>query len=328
MRAFFLALFLHCYFLPSLALAQELLPLSTSNQNPLVAIYGLPVTSPGTLLSPDQTELALRVDIASSCSTSDNSTESILLDGESYRYILAVKRGIGRDFEIGMEVPYTQHSEGFLDNFIKNWHDFFGLPQGERDDIEEDQLTYSYQSHDSEVFLNEEESGFGDLRLTGAYRLMGGEHGATHHLALRTSLKLPTGNEDNLLGSGSTDLALWLSSSHFYRQDTVALFASGGLLLMTNSDVLAEQQRNVVGFGSLGVAWQTFDTVSLKIQFDGHSAFYDDSEFDELGESVQLVIGGTIAIGADTSLDLGVSEDIVVDSAPDVVFHLALRTLF
>jgi hypothetical protein len=282
---------------------------------------------PGTLISAGRTELELRVDIASSCSTSTTGSERILLDGESYRYTLAVRRGIGSDFEIGAELPYGQHSKGFLDNFIYNWHDFFGLPQGERNDLPEDQLTYSYQSDDSSVLVDEKESGLGDLRLTGAWRLMG-EQGDDHHLALRSSLKLPTGDDKKLLGSGSTDLALWLSSSHFYNQETVALFASAGLLMMTDGEILANQQRHFIGFGSLGVAWQTFESVALKLQFDGHSAFYDDSTFSELGESVQLIMGGTIALGAETSLELAVSEDIVVDSAPDVVFHLALKTRY
>ena len=305
------------------AFARPLVPLTTSNQNPLVAIYGLPVTAPGTLVSSAQTELELRVDVASLCSSSQHGETNINLDGETYRYALAVKRGLGRDFEIGLEIPYIQHSEGFLDEFIREWHNTFHLPQGERDDVADDQLNYSYHANDSDLLLSDQESGMGDVRLTAAFRLMG-ETGAKHHLALRGSLKLPTGDEEKLLGSGSTDLAVWLSSSHFYRQETIALFASGGMLLMTDSDVLPDQQRNIVGFGSLGLAWQAFSAVAFKTQLDGHSAFYD-SSFTELGESVQLVLGGSIDLSAKTTLDLGVSEDIIVDSAPDVVFHLALH---
>jgi hypothetical protein len=41
-----------------------------------------------------------------------------------------------------------------------------------------------------------------------------------------------------------------------------------------------------------------------------------------------LTIGGTVAFGKKTSLDIGVSEDLIVATAPDVVFHLALRRTF
>jgi hypothetical protein len=44
--------------------------------------------------------------------------------------------------------------------------------------------------------------------------------------------------------------------------------------------------------------------------------------------SVQLVSGGTIGFSEKTFLDVGVSEDVWVDTAPDVVFHLALRSRF
>lgn len=322
---FVFPILLSCCIFPALAVAQDLSPFSTSNQNPLVAIYGLPATAPGKVLDNEQSEMTIRIDIASLCSRISDADESVYLDGESYRYTLAFKRGIGRNLEVGMEIPYVMHSEGFLDNFIENWHDFFNLPQGERDEIQEDQLTYSYQSESSSVLLEDEENGFGDLRLTGGWQIRGQGHRDDHHLALRASLKLPTGDEDKLLGSGSTDLALWLSSSSSFRQQTVALFGSAGLLLMTDGDVMPEQQRNFVGFGSLGAVWQAFDSVSVKIQFDGHTAFYDDSDFSELGESIQMILGGGIALSENTLLDLGVSEDIVVDSAPDVVFHLALR---
>jgi hypothetical protein len=41
-----------------------------------------------------------------------------------------------------------------------------------------------------------------------------------------------------------------------------------------------------------------------------------------------LTIGGTVAFDTKTSLDIGVSEDLIVATAPDVVFHLALRRTF
>jgi hypothetical protein len=44
--------------------------------------------------------------------------------------------------------------------------------------------------------------------------------------------------------------------------------------------------------------------------------------------SAQLIIGGTIAFSDKTTLDIGVVEDIIVKTAPDVVFHFALSRRF
>jgi len=40
------------------------------------------------------------------------------------------------------------------------------------------------------------------------------------------------------------------------------------------------------------------------------------------------VLGGTIILPGETALDLAVVEDVIVDSAPDVVFHMTLRRQF
>ena len=331
-KTFFFQLLLACICsasISSTAAAEEIIPFASSNQNPLVAIFGLPATAPATILKDDRTTVEFRSDIASSCSSNSNSRESVLLDGETYRLTLAARRGIGRNLEIGMELPYVMHRQGFLDSFIKNWHDFFGLPQGERDNIPEDQLDYRYSRNgDEEVNLTDSSQGLGDLRLTAGWQLLRQDAPTRKSLALRASLKLPTGDSDKLLGSGSTDLALWLSGSAAGEDDTVALFGSIGILFLSNGDVIADQQNNLVGFGSIGVGWQALDSLNLKLQVDAHSAFYDDSELKELSESAQLLIGGTLAMTEATALDIAVGEDIVVDSAPDVVFHIALRHNF
>jgi Protein of unknown function (DUF3187) len=302
-------------------------PFSTTNQNPLVAIYGLPPTGSATLLAPGRTSTELRADIASVCSRNDRSEEKILLDGETYRFTLALRHGIGERFEVGLEIPYVQHREGFLDGFIIDWHNFFNLPQGERDDLPRDRLAYSYEKNgETEIDINDKAEGFGDLRLTMGWQLWKAE--GDKALALRASLKLPTGDEDRLLGSGSTDVALWLSGSHAFRKGSLALFGGAGAMLMTKGDVLPDQQRHVVAFGTLGGGWMPLSRLALKVQVDGHTSFYRHSNLRELSESLQLTIGGTLGLTNSLALDIAVSEDIIVDSAPDVLFHLALRQTF
>jgi hypothetical protein len=107
------------------------------------------------------------------------------------------------------------------------------------------------------------------------------------------------------------------------------IFGGGGILGMTKGNVLPDQQQNVVAFGSLGAGWHPLAWLTLKVQFDGHTAFYKDSDLVELSAgSVQIVMGGTLHFSDRTALDIGVSEDLVVKTAPDVVFHLALHHRF
>lgn len=313
----------------SLAAELELIPFNTSNQNPLVAIYGLPPAGPATVLAPGRISAELRADLASNFTDDSEADESVLLDGETYRYTLALKYGFGERLEVGLEIPYAMHRGGSFDSFIIDWHDFFQLPQGGRDDAPRDRLAYTYDKDGRTlVALHDEDEGFGDLRLTGAWQLLPPEGDEPRALALRASLKLPTGDEDRLLGSGSTDFALWLSGAQSFRKGSLALFGAAGALLMSDSDVLSDQQRPVVVFGTLGGGWRPLSWLAFKAQVDGHTSFYRGSDLQQLSESLQLVIGGTLGLTESMALDLAVTEDIVVDSASDVVFHLALRKTF
>jgi hypothetical protein len=164
--------------------------------------------------------------------------------------------------------------------------------------------------------------------LTGAWQLWQSEGDDPQALALRASLKLPTGDEDHLLGSGSTDLALWLSGSQTFRGESLALFGAAGALLMSDGDVLADQQRHAAAFGTLGGGWRPLPRLALKAQVDGHTSCYNDSVLRELSDSLQLAFGGTLGLTETLTLDIAISEDVAVNTAPDIVFHLALRQTF
>jgi len=101
------------------------------------------------------------------------------------------------------------------------------------------------------------------------------------------------------------------------------------MLFLTEGKVLPEQQKNWAAFGSLGLAWRPLNWLAFKIQADAHTPLYSQSDLKELSAgSVQLITGGTLYLSEKTSLDIGVGEDLVVNTAPDVSFHLTLRSRF
>ena len=171
-------------------------------------------------------------------------------------------------------------------------------------------------------------AGIGDIQLTGGFQLYQSPVKPSRAAAVRASLKLPTGDSADLHGSGSTDLALWLTGSDDYLLaiGRFKVFGAAGMMGLTRGDVLADQPRNVAGFGSLGAGWSPSRWIAFKVQANGHTAFYRESSLRELNAaSVQLTIGGTLAFGETIQLDVGVTEDVIVKTAPDVVFHLGLR---
>src|SRR5690606_38992349 len=126
--------------------------------------------------------------------------------------------------------------------------------------------------------LTEDAEGLGDVSFSLGWQLFNQNNGRDS-VALRAALKLPTGDSDHLLGSGSTDLALGISAGTQRPGGwgDWSLWGNTGLLGMSDGDVLKSQQRNLVAFGTLGMGWAPADWLAFKIQVDGHTPFYDDS---------------------------------------------------
>ncbi|MFO7576616.1 MAG: DUF3187 family protein [Pelovirga sp.] len=307
-------------------------PFFTRNLSPLVQIFGLPPTEGGVLSAPYHLSARLVAEVASHASADTAGAEEVRFDGETSRATLALRYGLGPRWEVGIDVPLVSHDGGIFDSFVEGWHDFFNLPQGGRDTGPRDRLHYLYSRGGNSVLdYDRSGGGFGDLSLGLAYQLVTAQPGSQRALALRGGIKLPTGDADRLRGSGATDVHLRLSGSDAQTLApwNLTLFASAGILHLERGDVLSEQQRRWVGFGSAGIGWMPQPWIDLKLQLDGHSSFYRDSRLRQIdAASLQLGMGGSLHLGKQVTLDLAVTEDLLVDTAPDVVFHSGLTWRF
>jgi hypothetical protein len=312
--------------------AFEITPFATRNQSPMIQIFGLPSIGEAPILYRGKSEAGLTVDLTNNYASDSNNRERILLDGESTRFTLSGRYGLGRELEVGLEIPYVIQGGGFLDSFIENYHSAFGFPNGGREQAPRNRLLYQYDREGKNLLrVNESDNGPGDVKVLGGYQIYRDEGKPGRALAVRASLKFPTGDSAHLLGSGSTDLALWVVGSDDFNLSLgrLTVFGAAGALAMTKGDILSDQQRPIVGFGSLGAGWAPLRWLALKIQTDAHTPFYRNSDLRELNAfSAQLTVGGTLAFSPKTTLDIGVSEDVIVKTSPDVVFHLSLRHRF
>jgi hypothetical protein len=303
-------------------------PFFSSNLNPLVQVYGLPTTRGAVLADKSQWKAGVQLEAANTFSNSDSSQEAIFLDGETYRATLLMTYGLTDKIELNVELPYLSHDGGQLDSLIEDWHSFWDLPNGDRDDFPQDQLMYAYRyENDVLVNLQDSESGMGDISLMMGYQLAANEQ---TEWALRGGVKLATGDADKLTGSESTDihLGLYVSRQSLFEQPSLYAHANIGVLWMDDGEVAEELREDWVGYGSTSLSWMVSRAISLKAQLDFHTAFYD-SALEEIGDfTAQLVLGGSIRASKNTVVDLSMSEDIVVNASPDVVFQLGLRATF
>ena len=299
-------------------------PFTTSNLNPFTQIHGLPITRSANLVAPGSFNWHLQFDAANNFTSDDANTESIIIDGETHRSVVSMRYGINDDWEVGIDVPYVSHKGGSLDGFIENWHDFWGLPNGGREDAIDDLLQYTYQSNGvTRVNQTRSANGMGDVKLNFGYRLSG-DNDRSRAWTLRGGVKLPTGDPDKLTGSDSTDvfLGLHLSDPGLFSRPSLYFHGSLGVIALGNSDVISERVEDWALYGSGAIAWSVSRRVSLKAQFDFHTAMYD-SKLREIGDFTgQLVFGGSIRLTDKASLDISLAEDVITDTSPDVVFQL------
>ena len=312
--------------------AVELSPFYTFNQAPLISIYGLPYIGDAHVAAKGAGDFRLTADLANSYirETSANASESIELDGESLRLTLSGHYGIGSQVELGIDIPFIIVGGGFLDQFLENYHHAFGFPSGGREDVPNNRILYKYQKN-GVTLLDMEQSGegLGDMRISAGWQVYRGADNQSN-LALRASLKLPTGDTNTLLGSGSTDIALWAvgNTSWHLSLGQLKLFGAAGGMGMTQGRILPDQQRSLVGFGAMGMGFSPAQWIELKIQSNANSPFYSDSNLKQIkSSSLQFTFGGALNFTPKTSLDIGMTEEVLVDT-PDVVFHLSLQHRF
>ena len=309
--------------------SSEVTPFRSFNQSPLVQIHGLPAIGTARVLKEHNGDFSLDLQIANSFTSATNSNEQLMLDGETRRLTLAARLGLANGYECGFELPYLSHSGGFLDNTIERWHSAFGLPDGGRPDSPQNLINYRYTRAGVDlVHVAQSTSGVGDARITGAMQLSNAP--SRRDMALRGSLKLPTGDTAGLHGSGSTDLALWLSTAPGPRAgESWSGYGGGGVLYMNKSDVMPDQQRRLVAFGSIGLGLPLAPSLTAIAQLDAHSPFYGGSEFRQIsGYAVQGQLGLSWEFMPKKYVVASFSEDLVVNASPDVVFNLSLSLLF
>lgn len=306
--------------------AQGRKPLQITNQNPFVRIFGMPTAESATILKAGEETSHLSLDWANNFTNDLTGSELIFIDGESNS--AAVRWRYGFDlWEFGVDVTYSRFSGGSLDSFIENWHGWFDLDNGGRENNQRNQLRYDYIRDGILQFSQiESHSGFGDTRLTGAYQL---QSNSRFDIALRGGIKLPTGKREHFLSSDDVDLnlALVLGDDVSLQQYNASYFLTAGALLTEDGEILSRYRQNTAFYYNAGFIKDLSDDWQFKLQLDGHTKLYD-SALPQLGDALILSVGGTYQLNNDLKMDFALSEDIVTDSSSDINFHISLFNYF
>ncbi|MES1923922.1 hypothetical protein T31B1_01325 [Salinisphaera sp. T31B1] len=300
-------------------------PFALFDQSPTAGIHGLPRADSYAVAEPGRWHAGLALDYTSHYTTQQAAGEQLVFDGETTRAALVFSRGFGDHWQASIEIPFVDHSGGFADGFIDDFHDTFGFGDGGRSRAPRDQQAFRYR-RDGRLALDvhDSPSGLGDVRLGLKKRLADIGDWST---AVAGQLELPSGDAGRLTGSGATDVAVWASiGNNVSGLSDWRLAAGAGALYSGAGDVLADQRVQTVGFGWATIGYALTRDFVVQVQANTHSAFYDDTRLEALeGIAVQGALGFDWQVTERSGVTLAIIEDLNVGASPDVSFALGLR---
>ena len=296
-------------------------PLQITNLSPLASLRAIP--------SQRSVDTARGLSWAASSTLSNHFTlenkgeESLFLDGQTDALTLSLRYGLPKQWDVEVTVPWRHHSGGFTDNLISSWHGFFGLPDGNRDNYPIDALHYQLSQPEHDRRLSRSASGLGDIHVAVSRPLLEIDGG---QLGISAGMKTASGQSSDWLGSGATDVyALLRFSGQQLGGWPLWWHGQLGGTKAGESDLLGPQQRRSLWFAGLAAEWRFSPRWSALVQYDAHSALLD-RELEALNDPAGML---SFALRwRPTSrwmVDVGFSEDVVVESAPDITFLLNAR---
>lgn len=302
-------------------------PFFVTNNLPVSGGLGLPKTLSAIALESGEKRVDINLGVKSNADDSGRGGEILILDGETHSLDIGIEYGVNSFWQIDAQLSYIRHSSGNLDGLIQNWHDLFGLDDGDRPVLGRDNFLFFYENNEVQNVLNEPVSGVSDLRIGLGYRL---QQNWIDNVMFRIGMNLPTGDAEKLTGSDKLDIDVGIYTSGQGRQrwEKLGWHANLGYVSTGDDQALGIKTENGTWFNSFGVYWAMNSALTLKGQIDSHGSFFQ-SNIETLSRSAtQLTLGLAYQSKRFGPFDLYFSEDITVNRASDFSFGITKRITF
>ncbi len=230
--------------------------------------------------------------------------------------------------EVGLTARLILIYGGFLDAVIHNFHLLFGFPLNGRDVLPENQVHVSIPNVNGvPLELDHPVFGPGDVDLWTKLRLV-----ETPDVALTglCALKLPTGNQNMLTGSGSVDMALGLLFD-WYLSPLFALYINAAVVVPWDAiDPATPPHPYIMANVITALEFKASPAVGLLIQLEMRTTpvvsgvyFIPGTQIDFLGApQTNILLGVSLACG-DWTLRLHFREDLFTHNSEDISFYIS-----
>ena len=257
-------------------------PLASRNQFPVSLLFVSLAPDKASSLANGRTALEIRFDYSNIISGQDFENESVFLDLEYLRTEVELNHGLPKRMELGVSIPFYIYYGGFLDPFVGGFHNLFGLPNFLRGQTENGQTRYELTTNGGTPFLGDESlTAVGDMTVHFKKTLFEKD---LYAVAVRSDLKLPTGNPETLSGSGATDLGIGAAFDRI--TDRWAFYTNANFHVLGQPD--AFRVKNFFSF-MVGFDYRFKPRLTAHLQFD-HARPFVETELTILKKG-QLALG-------------------------------------
>lgn len=248
-------------------------------------------------------------------------------DGEISRTSLAVRRGLGKGLQLTLTLPVLDFHGGLGDGLIEQFHAATGFDQAGRLGVPRDRYTvYIKEPGGKEVFRDRSPGiGLGDVVLGLKSRLP--TPSAAWRLSGEALVKLPTGDEGSLYGSGAMDVGLQVLVTRYF--DRSCIHASFGVLQLGAAEVYGLRRQRLVS-GMVAYERAVARTASLIGQVTVLQSPFRQLDIQGLDEVAYLVdLGFKKGLSPRTVAFVAASENFLTfGSSADFGLHLGVTRTF
>jgi hypothetical protein len=245
---------------------------------------------------------------------------------ETNRTVLGGSIGVGRGFEVGLDVPMISRFGGFLDPVIDSVEHLLGNFNPERNLFPNNSFgAFQVQRGDVRLFDGKDQSfNLGDIWVSGKYEAWRPEKWPI--VSLRAAIKFPTGRAGGVYGSGKPDFGLGVAAEHQFLDWLVTY---GNLALIYPVGPITGGSLTLNPIVTEGIAFEAhvFRPVSLLLQQELYTSPFHGTGAPLLdGTAVELTGGVNVAV-APLLFQLGLIDN-VSGVATSADFTLLLRMTY
>jgi len=252
---------------------------------------------------------------------------SFVMDGELLRTGIKTGIGLGAGLGLHFELAVAHTWGGFLDSFLIDYHDWFGLPGGGRENAPNNRWLVEARRRGTLVYeMTDESLELLDLPVELRWAFLPITADRPYGLAVRVAVEFPTGDEDKGFGNGEIDTSIGLVGE--LRQDFVAVTAHAQHTFVGTPDLADRVGFNYEDVTSVGVGTEVWVTDELAFLAQTE---YETSVLRNLGPTESddpqwlLWVGARTLLSPRISLEAGFGEDLITNVSPDFTAYLAFR---